>query len=307
MWLRRKASSPTTFQKRLEQKNRYLFIEYWKEGERPFNWFAEWEHLSLKISDIRVAISQQYVDRKFGRDEKSIPLGKFDEESIPKNVPDDQKKAYLEFVSNLFNDAFTKPDSERTSVISGKFTTEEHRSIGFIRSGETEEGKRITGYISLYASTNIQRGYLWCVSEDDAKWDSAHNPGEVCINLYIALAQIEAAIAEIQQATLANRQVRVTADCYVLAFRSEVDRSLSEPYHPQTYWFADGDFAPAVLERLTTATGGDKADISEPMTPLTPSATQKLPSAAQPQYSMKALVIALWAIAIAIIFHALLR
>src|SRR5262245_10613263 len=36
MWLRRKASAATTFQRRLEQKNPYLFIEYWKEGARPF-------------------------------------------------------------------------------------------------------------------------------------------------------------------------------------------------------------------------------------------------------------------------------
>src|SRR5262245_20799408 len=169
MWLRRKASAATTFQRRLEQKNPYLFIEYWKEGARPFEWLAEWEHLSLDISDIRISVSQHSVDEKFGRDQQSIPLRKFDERSISQDVPDDQKKAYLAFVSNLFNDAFTKPDSERTAVISGKFTTEENRDIGFIRSGESKEGKRTIRErdISIRASTNIRIGSLWSASEHD--------------------------------------------------------------------------------------------------------------------------------------------
>lgn len=291
------------FRKRLEKKNRYLFIEYWKEGERPFNWFAEWEHLSLEISDICVTVSHQYVDKKFGQDQKSIPLRRVDEEIIPKDMPDDQKRAYLDAESKLFNDSFTNPGSEQISIISGKFATEEHRSIGFISSGEKEEGKRVTeeGYISVYSSTRVREGYLWSVSEDESKWVS-HSPGDVCINLYIAPAQIEAVIAEIRQATLANRQIKLKVDCYVLAFRSEVDRSLSEPYHRQTYWFEDEAFAPAMLERLTTTTGGDK-DVLGPTT--TPSAAKELPPATQPRYSMKALVIALWAIAVAIIFHAL--
>jgi hypothetical protein len=294
------------FRRRLEKKNRYLFIEYWKEGERPFNWFAEWEHLALEISDIRVTVSHQYVDQKFGRDQKSITLRRVDEETIPKDVPDDQKKAHLEAVSNLFNDSFTKPDSEQISIISGKFATEQH-SIGFIRSGEIEESRRGTqeGYISVYSSTDVREGHLWSVSEDESQWVGTHSPGDVCINLSIAPAQIEAAIAEIRQATLANRQIKVTVNCYVLAFRSEVDRSFAEPYHSQTYWFEDEVFAPAMLGRLATTIDGDKADGPGPTT--TPSATQKLPPAVQPQYSMKALVIALWAIAVAIILHALMR
>jgi len=234
------------------------------------------------------------MDKKFGRDQQSIPLRKFDELSISQDVPDDQKKAYLAFVSNLFNDAFTKPDSERTAVISGKFTTEENRDIGFIRSGESKEGKRTIreGDISIRASTNIQIGSLWSASEHD--W--FQKPGEVCIQLHVAPAQIEAAISEIKQATLANQQIKVTADCYLLAFRSEVDRSLAEPYHHQIYWLREEAFASVVLQQFTTE-----------RTLTTPSATQKQSPAAQPQYSMKPLVIALWAIAAAIIFHAVLR
>jgi hypothetical protein len=138
--------------------------------------------VSIEISDIRISVSQQYLDRNSGRISNTIPLAKFDEQSIPKDVSDDQKKAYLEFVSNLFNDAFTKSNSERTAVISGKFTTEENRDIGFIRSGESEEGRRTAreGYISIHGSTNIRRGSLWSVSEDEDKWGADLTHQEKC-------------------------------------------------------------------------------------------------------------------------------
>ncbi len=311
-----KQDSASAFKPRLEQRHPYLFVEYWKEGERTFNWFAEWEHLSLKISDVRVSISYQYVARKFGDDPPSVPLGQFDEKSVPSNIPGDQKKAYLEYVSRLFNETFTKADSARAPVISGTFTTEDRRSIGFIRSGEAEKPGGIRkGHIALYSSTEVRRGYLWSVDEDEAKWSPSQKPGEVCINLYLAPAQIEEAIAEIKQAALANRQIRVAADIQVLTFQSEVDRSLAEPYHSQTYYFQEGAFAPAVLERLTIvpvssqttapADDDDADNIPAPAILVAPPAAGSQSAPRQPRYSTKALVIALWAIAIAIIIHAL--
>ena len=141
-----KSNAPGHFQRRLKQRNPYLFVEYWKEGERPFNWFAEWEHLSVEISDIRVAIRHQYLTRNSLSDAQSIPLAKINEDAVPENIPNDQKKAYLEFVFRLFNEAFTKPDSQETLMISGMFATE-NDSIGFIRSGETEGKRTQKGYI----------------------------------------------------------------------------------------------------------------------------------------------------------------
>jgi hypothetical protein len=87
--------------------------------------------------------------------------------------------------------------------------------------------------LTYRSSTNIRKGSLWSVSEDEAKYDFdwSHEiaPGEVRIELYVAPAQIDAAISEIKPATLANQQIKVAAACCLLAFRSEVDRSLSEP------------------------------------------------------------------------------
>jgi hypothetical protein len=105
-----KSSSSSAFQRRLEQKNPYLFIEYWKEGERPFNWFAEWRFLSVEISDIDVSISHQCVEKRFGDDAPPLPLRKLNEDVVPDNIPAHQKRDFFGFVSRLFNESFKKPD-----------------------------------------------------------------------------------------------------------------------------------------------------------------------------------------------------
>jgi hypothetical protein len=211
-------------------------------------------------------------------------------------------------------------------TIAGKFTTDGSHSIGFIRCGESEEGKRTTrnGFISFYDSAEIREGWLMSTNEDDPKYDkwgpSERKLGDVQIGLYLAPAQIETAIAEIKQAARSNHQIRITADLYVLAFQSEVERSLAEPYHHQTYWFKEGAVSPVLLERLTifpvssqparsgldddSGLDDEKTDAPEPVIPFASPATEA-PAAAPPRHSMKALVIALWAIAVAIVFHAL--
>jgi hypothetical protein len=239
------------------------------------------------------------------------------EEIVAENIPDDQKKPYLELVDRLLNEEFTKPRTEEASVISGKFVTERKRSVGFIRSGETEDGKPIIrrGHISLRGSSDTLLGSLESINEDDVKWGSPHEPGEVCIDLFMAPAQIKAAIAEVRQAALANRPIRATADLYVLAFQSEVERSLAEPYHSQTYWFRDGASAPAVLRRLTIWPNSksvgtafdddDEPDVPRPTIPAPMAVVKEKPSTPPPRYSTRALVIALWAIAVAIVLHTL--
>jgi hypothetical protein len=301
-----------SFQRRLEERNPYLFVEYWKEGEQPFKWLAEWEHLSLEVFDLRPSIKHENVSRKFSsKAEGGIRLSD-DDSPVPQNIPAAQHKAYQDFVFNLFNNSFTKPDRQDTWLISGRFKTEEHRNIGFIRSGQPEEGRPTSeeGYISIYGSADIHAGYLWTYNEDEAKWDPTRKAGDVGIQLYLSQPQTEATIEEIKQAALANRQIRVTADVYVLAFQSEVERSLAEPYHHQTFWFKDGTFAPAILERLTiwpllSPPAETPAEPPQPAIPVVSAPVAKATAAPRAAYSLKALVIALWAIAVAIVFHAL--
>jgi hypothetical protein len=107
------------FHKRPEQRNPYLLVEYWKEGERPFNWFAEWTHLSLEISNVQVAISHEYLDRTFSGDGKTVSLNEVDENMVHKEIPDSQKQAFLEYLIRLFNESFTRPNVDQTLFISG--------------------------------------------------------------------------------------------------------------------------------------------------------------------------------------------
>jgi hypothetical protein len=226
--------SASVFKRRLERRHPYLLVEYWKEGERPFNWFAEWERLYLEVTNIRVSISHQQLTRKFGDDQLSVSLEQVDEKVLPPSLPDDQKKPYLDYVSHLFNETFTKADTAKALTVSGTFNTESHRSVGFIRPGEAEKPAEIQkGHIALYSSDDIQRGYLWSVNEDEANWNTSQKVGDVCVNLYLPPAQINEAITEIKQAVLGSRQVRVGVDVYVLAFQSDVERSLAEPWHSE--------------------------------------------------------------------------
>jgi hypothetical protein len=127
---------------------------------------------------------------------------------------------------------------------------------------------------------------------------------------------MESGIAEIKTAALANRQIGVTVHVHVLAFQSEVERSLAEPYHHQTLWFQEGAFVPVVLERLrilpvtsqpVRIAADETNDDAPERGPISVGSRTPSPAIApQARYSMKALVIALWAIAAAIVFHALL-
>ena len=63
------SSDKLPFRKRLEKKHAYLFIEHWQEGKAPFNWVAEWEHLTVELSDVSVAMSENFASRAFGKDE----------------------------------------------------------------------------------------------------------------------------------------------------------------------------------------------------------------------------------------------
>src|SRR5256885_1565419 len=104
-------TTASSFKRCLEQRHPYLFVEYWKEGERPFNWFAKWQHLTVEISVICLTNTQNHLARKFGREAQPVRLAEFKEDAIPANIPAEQKKAYLEYASNIFNDSFSTPES----------------------------------------------------------------------------------------------------------------------------------------------------------------------------------------------------
>jgi hypothetical protein len=242
------------------------------------------------------------VSRRFGDDVKAVEL--LDEkslatEAVAEKISPAQRQAYQQYEFTTFNNSFTKATSQETWRISGRFSTEQRRSIGFIRSGENAERKPVfkEGHIDIYGVEDIRRGYLFRYNEDDALWDSSKRVGDICIHLDLNQSQIKAAIEETTRATQANGPPRVKVDLYVLAFQSEVERSLSEHHHSQTFWFKDGAFAPAILERLTIlpappkpaapTSGNGKAKTSSATTPISTAATGN--AVAQPRYSNLAL------------------
>jgi len=83
------------FQKCLEKKHAYLFIEHWQEGKRPFNWVAEWQHLTVELSDVSFAMSENVASRAFGEDEGSwLTLWDEPEAAATNQISDDVKALY---------------------------------------------------------------------------------------------------------------------------------------------------------------------------------------------------------------------
>lgn len=315
-------SSPkSAFRKRLEKKHAYLFIEHWKEGERPFNWIAEWEHLSVELSDVSFAMSENVASRAFGADAGNCLTLWNEEDSRNSDVLDrvsnEVAGLYAKFRSMIFNHSFQTPESEQSTVISATFTTEETRSIGFINDGDDGDKQQTknTGRLMLYSSARLRPGYIWMVDEDEHKWGSSDPIGTVCINVYMPFAQAMRLQAQMKQSIGDGQSRRIRAQMSVLAFQSEVERSLAEPYHSQTYSFSRGAFSPVMLHGISISQGSEPTTTSEstpyklPQTNIPSALPEKSKASsigqAAPVRGTKALVIALWAIAIAILMHAI--
>lgn len=234
------ATSPKSpFRKRLEKKHAYLFVEHWKEGERPFNWIAEWEQLSVELSDVSSTTGESVASRNFDVD-KGNCLTLWDEQDsrdadVVDRVSNEVAGLYAKFRSMIFNHSFEAPEAEQSILISTTFTTEDH-SIGFIKDGDDGDRQQNinTGRLMLHSSTGLRPGYIWIVDEDESKWGSSEPVGTVCINVYMPFAQALRLQAQLKQLIGDGLSRRIRARLSVLAFQSEVERSLAEPYHSQT-------------------------------------------------------------------------
>jgi hypothetical protein len=308
------------FRNRLKKSHAFLYIEHWKEGEKPINWFAEWQHLTVELSDISFGMSENIVTRHFGRDEDKNYLTLWNESDtrdsdVVDGVSDEAAELYEKIRSSIFNHSFKLPELEQSNVISSTFTTKGNRSIAFIQDGDDCHRQQTTdtGRLKIYSSTRIQHGYIWIIDEDEQKWGSSEAVGTACINVYVPFNQALRLQAQLKQSMSDGLTRRIQAQLSVLAFQSEVERSLGEPYHSQTYSFTRGAFSPVMLQGVSilqsepTAKGKDVANKlfqrDETLSDLPEK--KKAPSGEQPARGNKALVITLWAIAIAILLHAL--
>ena len=165
----------------------------------------------------------------------------------------------------------------------------------------------------LYSSPELQPGYIWMVDEDEHKWGSSEAIGTVCINVYMPFAQALRLQTQLKQSLGEGLSRRVRAQLSVLAFQSEVERSLAESYHHQTYSFSHGAFSPVMLQGISISQGSKTTTTSERVPLLQTNISSGLPDKPKAFSNgqsgsvrgAKALVIALWAIAIAILIHAI--
>ena len=94
----------------------------------------------MELSDVSSATSENVAAKAFGRD-KGNYLTLWEEKDsrdrdVADRVPDEAAAIYSKFRSSLFNHSFQPPESEQSIAISTTFTSEDIRSIAFIKDGD---------------------------------------------------------------------------------------------------------------------------------------------------------------------------
>jgi hypothetical protein len=299
------------FERHLEKKNDLYFVEHWKDHEKPLSWFSHWERLSVVLSVVKVYTVFHYAERKRGQERTADPLQLYDRDEFEKialeqGETEDEAARIAKVRDELLNRTFWKPDAGDGVVFEFKFETTGKRSVNFIEDGGTPDIYKTSGEFTLYGSQLPKGGYLSLTNDDDAKWSEGVEAGTVSIQTYISNAEAKEFLAVLRAAS-PNAEVR--ADLDVLAFQSEMERSLAEPYHHQTYSFEKGEFSPVVLKSLMVIepAGSPQSAEQERSGKVATSIHVEPPARplAAPSTFPVSATLALWAIAIAVIALAL--
>lgn len=327
-------SEENEFRKHLEKKNDFLFVEHWQEGKGTFNWAAEWEWLDLKLSNVVITEVTSVSDREvFENDDKEhlnlvrtevddderlfftsdVDRSNFktDEEyeaAVKKEKEEqrEEERAAREEVGKIFNHCFTKPVQASDRIIRADFEID-NRSIGFIEdNSEDYDGIHDThtsGKIMFRVAESDCVGSLWCAEEE---------ANTLMIELSVTQDRLDAISKKLRNG---QPQSECTARLSALVFQSEVERSLAEHYHHQTYYFQKEKlFGPVMLhdvrisERLNgyVALEDDNSDFDEPnleevlLGPKPQPNRKNLDKA--PVINLRPLTIAVWAVFGALIF-----
>ena len=268
------------FKRRLEKKNDFHFIEHWEEGKRPFDWYAEWRPLFACIYEVQVTGTFNVLEKEFSIDLES-DLTRSTPPGTKADLSAEEREKYVDFINempwsekreeteeeaekrkqwiNVFNKRFRLPDQRREHAIRGKVSLEDDRGLGLIADGEEppahfpRSGK---GTITIRAVDGYHLGAIGFVEEDDLKWGWAgeSQAGDLWFEFYVpeeAFSGIAERIRDIGPNAVCI--ARVSA----LVFQGEVDRSLAEPYHPQTFFLEKEEYSTmgkAILESVQVAT-----------------------------------------------------
>jgi hypothetical protein len=193
---------------KLEKINDGLYIEHWKEGSRPFNWFKHSEHLWMTLHDIRLSAGVSVNDAREPQFARSIDaIGELERQ---------------------WDIEVWEPEAGASHFSSVKVAlrTDRHKA---------EE-----------ASAEPTSGVLIHVVGDILKYGPEREEPHLQFELYLPGAIMEQLWAEASNTLVAKATLSVKVE----AFRSEMDRSLSEPWHPRTYCIENDSANTAMFERL---------------------------------------------------------
>lgn len=268
------------FKKRLEKKNNFYFIEHWKEGKRPFDWYVGWRSLSACIYEIQIADSFAVLEQEFSFNLES-DLTRSKPPGAEADKSDEEREKHVDLISekpivedeegteedakereqriNVFNKRFRVPDRGRERFISGKCSLQDDRGLSLLVDGEepptglSQSGK---GTISIHAIDGYHLGHIGFVDEDDLQWDRSgeSQAGDLWFEFYVPEKTFNCIVERI-------RDIGPNAVCIArisaLVFQSEVERSLAEPYHRQTFFLEKKEYSAmgdAILERVHVVT-----------------------------------------------------
>ena len=161
----------------------------------------------------------------------------------------------------VYNKRFRIPDEPHTRAIQAKCSLEDSRSIDMINDGDVNEkmfggGRYTAGTVSIQPSENAYLGHLGFYDEDDDMFDRTGKTkvGDIWLELYVKPEVFDQLTKRIERL---GRDLVCTASLRMLAYQSEVERSLAEPWHSQAYYIEKGEYfisSDVVLESIALST-----------------------------------------------------
>lgn len=263
---------------RLERVHAYHFIEHRGTGERPFDWYADWETLWVVMFDISI------TDSICASEYQWFPIGAAHDDDLSrsprpvdqKNVTDEERERFVDFVddqpikffgdptdedfdeakrrANVFNGRFQTPTTERRRFINGSVALEGDRTISWMRDGgppiKSFFGQGCAFGLAQIGEREAQtKGIVSLIDEKKAT-----PVGDLQFALSLPTNQFNVLVERLGEI---GPDAKIELGLKVLAFRSEVDRFLSEYFHPQTYCLEQTKFGASgsvVLESVVIST-----------------------------------------------------
>lgn len=214
---------------KLEKVNKRLYHEPYEDGE-PFKWEKRLSPLFLTLTDIRVDLCLD-IER---------PETSFSQlwKDTQKESEDDEK-AGQESTTTLGEEKDEEKYSEDFAwriIGTGRLDD----TIGLIRKDGTltdhsDHFDRAEVILKRVSDTDKEKVY-GTLFYSDAKWEKRRDP-YLCLQLFVPETRLEKLCHEIVSGRLSALQVGVDVDM----FQSEVDRALSEPPMPKTFYIEEDE------------------------------------------------------------------